>query len=162
GSSFVMQPQRLSKSVPGVDPRKSTQIADEPSLTRDVLERSPSGCAANHYSRAGSSSELLRGAHAGQRLEVLAIGAVTDVELVADDRKPHRVRTEQQLAVFDGVEAEIGWDRRGSAAVPAGAVTVFRLDCHAFGRYFVCCGTYPGGSAAPSPKKKSSMCLATR
>src|SRR3954471_23308827 len=28
--------------------------------------------------------------------------------------------------------------------------------------YFDCCGTYPGGSAAPSPKKKSSMCLATR
>ena len=23
-----------------------------------------------------------------------------------------------------------------------------------------CCGTYPGGSAAPSPKKKSSICLA--
>src|SRR3954471_18087284 len=28
--------------------------------------------------------------------------------------------------------------------------------------YFDCCGTYPGGSAAPSPKKKSSMCFATR
>jgi hypothetical protein len=27
--------------------------------------------------------------------------------------------------------------------------------------YFVCCGTYPGGRAAPSPKKKSSMCFAT-
>src|SRR5476651_538427 len=29
-------------------------------------------------------------------------------------------------------------------------------------RYLACWGTYPGGRAAPSPKKKSSMCLATR
>ncbi len=28
--------------------------------------------------------------------------------------------------------------------------------------HFACWGTYPGGSAALSPKKKSSMCLATR
>src|SRR5712691_2377672 len=39
------------------------------------------------------------------------------------------------------------------------------IDCRASvdGRaHLVCWGTYPGGSAAPSPKKKSSMCLATR
>src|SRR3954454_17396239 len=28
--------------------------------------------------------------------------------------------------------------------------------------YLACWGMYPGGSAADSPKKKSSMCLATR
>src|ERR1700704_2753662 len=28
--------------------------------------------------------------------------------------------------------------------------------------YLACWGTYPGGRAAPSPTKKSSMCLATR
>src|SRR5476649_1016292 len=38
----------------------------------------------------------------------------------------------------------------------------FQTSDFGFQTYSACCGTYPGGSAAPSPKKKSSMCLATR
>jgi len=55
------------------------------------------------YSRCASGSgPVTRG---GRRPEVVARRAVPDVELVADDRVPHRVPAEQELAVFDGVEA---------------------------------------------------------
>ena len=37
-----------------------------------------------------------------------------------------------------------------------GAMARLGLEAH-----LARCGVYPGGSAAPSPKKKSSMCLAT-
>src|SRR3954467_608976 len=38
----------------------------------------------------------------------------------------------------------------------------YAADRRPRGCYLACCGTYPGGSAAPSPKKKSSICFATR
>ena len=42
-----------------------------------------------------------------KRLEVVAGAAVTDIELMSDDRKPHRMDTKQQLAVFDGVAPDV-------------------------------------------------------
>ena len=42
-----------------------------------------------------------------QRLEVVARAAVAHVELVSDDREPHRMNAEQQLAVLDSVTSEI-------------------------------------------------------
>src|SRR5258707_5056571 len=70
----------------------------------------------------------------------------------ADNRKPHRLKAEEELCVFDCLEAVIGRDVRRAAAEPAGAIV---------SAYFACWGTYPGGNAAPSPKKNSSICLAT-
>src|SRR6185436_12287062 len=82
-------------------------------------------------------------------------------KLVAHHGKPHGVGTIQQLAVFDGMKADVGRNVAGSPAVPAGAMAAFG-GVGAGRDHFVCWGTYPGGRAAPSPKKKSSMCLATR
>ena len=64
--------------------------------------------------------------HAG-RFEVLAVGAVADVEFIADDREPHRVCTEQQVAVFDRVRADIDRDFSCAPAVPARTMTCFRF-----------------------------------
>src|SRR5437870_4265953 len=94
------------------------------------------------------------------RLEIVARSAVADVELIADNREPHRVRAEKELPVFDGVKTvktDVAGNVRGTPAVPACPVAGFWL-CVA---HLACCGTYPGGSAAPSPKKNSSICLAT-
>ena len=71
------------------------------------------------------TAETLAGPETTNRLEIVAGGAVADVELVADDRKPHGVGAEQQLAVFDGVEARVVGNVRRPAAVPADAVTIF-------------------------------------
>src|SRR5438128_829133 len=65
-----------------------------------------------------------------ERLEEVAAGAIPNVKTIADDRKPHRVAAVQELAVFDGLHAEVGWDRGRAAAVPAGAVTRFWVDRH--------------------------------
>ena len=35
------------------------------------------------------------------------------------------MHAEQQVAVFDGVEPDVGWDAGRTAAVPAGAMTAF-------------------------------------
>src|SRR5580692_4076274 len=94
-------------------------------------------------------------------VEVLAIRATADIELVAHDGKPHRVGAVQEEAVFDRVEPDILRDGGGAAAIPARAMACFRFG-HGRPGYLACCGMYPGGSAAPSPKKKSSMCLVTR
>src|SRR4029453_2446856 len=59
------------------------------------------------------------------RLEIVAGGAVVDVELVTDDREPHGVSAEQQLAVFDRMEARIVGNGGRPSAVPAGAVAIF-------------------------------------
>lgn len=54
--------------------------------------------------------------------EELTIVAITHVELVADDRKPHRVRTIEQLPVFYCVKADVDGDVRRPAAIPTGAM----------------------------------------
>ena len=74
------------------------------------------------------------------RLEVIAGDAIADIELIADNRKPHGCAQNQDLAVFDRVRAEI-----------AGMSGVRRLYQHARWRasgsmrpalfYFVCWGT---------------------
>ena len=57
--------------------------------------------------------------------EVLAVGAVADVELEADDWPQHRVGAVDQLAVDDCVQPEVGRDGGRAAAVPADAMTFF-------------------------------------
>src|SRR5256885_12829976 len=95
-----------------------------------------------------------------RRSEILARDAVPHVELVADDRKQHGMHAEEKMTVGDRVQADVRGDVRCPAAVPTRAVPRFSR----VGRqvHLACCGTYPGGRAALSPKKKSSMCLATR
>lgn len=71
------------------------------------------------------------------RPEIVTVGAVPHVELVADDRKPHWVCTEQELAISDRVRADIGGNVAGAPTVPAGAVPGLRI-----GRgHFACWGT---------------------
>ena len=60
--------------------------------------------------------------------EVVASFTVPHVELVADDGKQHGMCTEQQLPILNGVKAQIWRDLGRSTPVPAGAVTVFRLE----------------------------------
>ena len=62
------------------------------------------------------------------RLEVFAPIAVAHVELVPDDGKEHWVRAEEELAVLDGVKAELQGQVRRAPAVPAGAMADFRLE----------------------------------
>jgi hypothetical protein len=83
------------------------------------------------------SSDLLRRGTQPDGPEILTGVAVANVELVADDRKPHRVGAEQEAPVFDCVKADIRGDSGRAPAIPARAVSRFRLDVH----YFVCCGT---------------------
>ena len=73
-------------------------------------------------------------------LVIVAGRAIADVELVADDRKPHRVRAEQELAVFDGVKAEVDGEIRSAAAVPTGAMTDLRFETVG-AVHLVCWGT---------------------
>src|SRR5690349_22441617 len=87
------------------------------------------------------------------RPEVVAGRAVSDVELMADDGEPHRMGAVQELPVFDCVAADIGRNLNGAPRVPARAMPRFGRSW--LGDHLVCWGTYPGGSAAPSPKKKS-------
>jgi len=54
--------------------------------------------------------------------EELTIVAITHVELVADDRKPHRVRTVEQLSIFYCVKADIDGNVGRPAAIPTGAM----------------------------------------
>ena len=74
------------------------------------------------------------------RLEIIAVRAAPDVELIADDRKPHRVRAVQQLAVFDGVKTDVRGDVAGAPPVPAGAMACFRRLALR-GVHFACWGT---------------------
>src|SRR5579864_8577868 len=60
--------------------------------------------------------------------EVVATGAIAHVELVADDRKQHRMRAEQQQTVGNRVMTQIGRELRRPPAVPAGAVPGFGVD----------------------------------
>ena len=73
-------------------------------------------------------------------LVIVAGRAIADVELVADDRKPHWVRAEQELAVFDGVKAEVDGEIGSAAAVPAGAMTDLRFETVG-AVHLVCWGT---------------------
>ena len=76
------------------------------------------------------------------RAVILAGCAVSDVEVIADDRKPHRVDAEKQLPVRDGVKADVRRDLLGSPAIPARTMARFRSQRWAIGpHYFVCCGT---------------------
>jgi hypothetical protein len=109
-----------------------------------------------YYRRACSSSEF--GPFRSTRLEVIASLAVSGVELISDHRKPHRVRAVKKLTVFNRVKTDVGGDLRRAAAVPARAMAGFRFRHD----YFASCGLYSGGSADPSPKKKSSICRAIR
>src|SRR5207244_4364411 len=61
------------------------------------------------------------------RFEVLTVSAITHVELIPDNREPHRMRAEEQLTVFDRVRPEVRWDVRRPAAVPARPMACFRL-----------------------------------
>jgi hypothetical protein len=78
-----------------------------------LLERLPSG----------------RDARSGGRtwLEVVAVLAIANVEVVPNDREPHRVGAIEQFAVLHGLEAEIRRDARRAPSVPAQAMTVFGL-----------------------------------
>ena len=57
--------------------------------------------------------------------EVVAIGAVADVELVAHDGPQHRMGAVYELAVYDGMETQVGRDGDRAAAVPTDAMTFF-------------------------------------
>jgi hypothetical protein len=70
------------------------------------------------------SSGVPNGQRTG-RAKVVALGAVADVELGADDRPQHRMGAVDELAVDDGVEAHVGRDGDRSAAVPTDAMTFF-------------------------------------
>jgi len=59
------------------------------------------------------------------RSEVLAAVAIAHVELTSDDRKPHGMGAVEQLAVFDGVTADVGGKVAGAAPVPALFVNAF-------------------------------------
>jgi hypothetical protein len=59
--------------------------------------------------------------------EVLAPVAIPHVELISNDREPHRVSTVQKLAILDRVEPEVQGNVRGPASVPARPVPHFRL-----------------------------------
>lgn len=73
-------------------------------------------------------------------LEIVAGGAIPNIELIPDNREQHGMRAEQQEPVFDGVKAELRWDIRGPAAVPARAVAIFGSG--EVGRvHFACWGT---------------------
>ena len=63
----------------------------------------------------------------GAWLEVVAVLAIANVEVVPNDREPHRVGAIEQLAVFHGLEAEIRQDVRCAPSVPAQAMSVFGL-----------------------------------
>ena len=53
------------------------------------------------------------------------------------------------------------WSRRCAMRTPCSTFEIEReIERGAPRSYFACCGTNPGGSAAPAPKKKSSMCRA--
>jgi hypothetical protein len=71
---------------------------------------------------------MLRGGARAARLERVAALAVTDIETIPDDGKHHRVRAEQELAVFDSLVVHIGQHLRGAVAVPAQSVASFRLE----------------------------------
>jgi hypothetical protein len=63
-------------------------------------------------------------------LEVFAWCAIPHIELVSHDWKPHRVCTEQQLAIFDGgVKREVGREYVSAASVPASAMLEFGRSC---------------------------------
>jgi hypothetical protein len=72
-------------------------------------------------------------------LEVLAAVAAPDVEVISNDRKPHWMGAEQQLAVFDGVKTDIRGQIPGAASIPAGPVAEFRVERRQ--RHFACWGT---------------------
>lgn len=65
-------------------------------------------------------------------LEVVALDAAADVELITDHRKPHRMRAVQQLAVRDGVMADVMGNRVGAAAVPAGTMSGFWIHSRSY------------------------------
>ena len=69
-------------------------------------------------------------------LEVVAIEAITHIELIADNRKEHRMTAEKKLAIDDGVKAEIGRYVWSASGVPTALVALFRIR-HV---YFVRCG----------------------
>jgi hypothetical protein len=70
------------------------------------------------------------------RFEVVAVFTVLHVELVADDGEPHRMRAEEEEAVFDRMGAEVERKVACPTAVPARMVTGFG----GVQRYLVCCG----------------------
>jgi hypothetical protein len=51
--------------------------------------------------------------------------AILNVERQTDDRKQHRVRAVQQVAVDNRVKTNVGWNRRRPTAVPAQTVSIF-------------------------------------
>ena len=62
----------------------------------------------------------------GSLIDVAAF-AVANVELVADDGPVHRMGAVGQLAVKDGVIAEIFGNFRGAAGIPTRAMSGFRI-----------------------------------
>jgi len=59
--------------------------------------------------------------------EDVAAGAVSDVEIVADDGKHHRVGAIQELTILDRLHGEDGRELRRPSAVPAGTVASLRF-----------------------------------
>ena len=60
-------------------------------------------------------------------LEHVTVFAVSQVEFVADDRPVHGVGAVDQLAVDDGVGAEVVGQVGGAARIPAFAMSFFRI-----------------------------------
>jgi hypothetical protein len=70
---------------------------------------------------------LLRPGREAARLVDIAVFAVPDVELVADDWPVHGMGAERQLAVNDGVIAEIFGEIGSAAGIPTRAMSGFRI-----------------------------------
>ena len=84
-------------------------------------------------------------------LEDVAIFAVPEIEFVADDRPVHRVGAVDQLAVDDGVGAEIVGQVGRAARIPAAAMSFFRV--HVVIVAEIQCGmAMCGGPPSPSDK----------
>ena len=57
-------------------------------------------------------------------LEVVAAQTVPDIEVIADDGKPHRVGAKKKASVFDGVKiSDVEWNFYRTPTVPTDTVT---------------------------------------
>jgi hypothetical protein len=66
------------------------------------------------------------GVGSSPHLEVVTASAVTDVELVPDEREQHGMRAVEQLAVFNRLEVQFRQDVRRAPSIPAETVPGFR------------------------------------
>jgi hypothetical protein len=81
-----------------------------------------------HEQRKFAGVTLLRGGTGTARLERVAALTISDIEVIRDHGKHHRVGAKEQLPVFDRLEVHVGHDVRGAMAVPAKFMAKFRLE----------------------------------